>query len=81
MEKLKVYTTTWCPDCSSAKRFLKSEKIEFEEINIETDAEAVKLVQSANEGKNRVPTFEKNGKFLGISPFNKAKLVGFLNSF
>ena len=32
---MRMYTTSWCPDCWRAKRFLKSNRIAFEEISIE----------------------------------------------
>ena len=32
---VKIYSTSWCPSCVSAKRFLEDNNIEFEEINIE----------------------------------------------
>ena len=32
---VKIYSTSWCPSCVSAKRLLKSINIEFKEINIE----------------------------------------------
>ena len=32
---VKIYSTSWCPSCVSAKRLLGKENIEFEEINIE----------------------------------------------
>ena len=32
---VKIYSTSWCPSCVSAKRLLKDNNIEFEEINIE----------------------------------------------
>ena len=32
---VKIYSTSWCPACVSAKRLLEDNSIEFEEINIE----------------------------------------------
>ena len=32
---VKIYTTNWCPSCTSAKRLLETLKIEYKEINIE----------------------------------------------
>lgn len=32
---IKIYTTSWCPFCKSAKRFLENKGLEFEEIDIE----------------------------------------------
>ena len=32
---VKIYSTSWCPSCISAKRLLEDKNIVFEEINIE----------------------------------------------
>ena len=62
---IRVYTTNWCPDCWRAKRFLRENGIEFEEIDIERDDRAVQLVMEKNDGKRRVPTIDVDGAFYG----------------
>ncbi|MVX66974.1 NrdH-redoxin [Clostridium chromiireducens] len=37
---VKVYTTTSCPWCVKAKNYLRSENIEFEELNVQDDMSA-----------------------------------------
>lgn len=75
--RVRMYTTSWCGDCWRAKRFLTTNNIDFEEINIEDDREAARLVMQHNQGKRRVPTFEINGAFHGDPPLNElAELVG-----
>jgi glutaredoxin-like YruB-family protein len=37
---IKVYTTNTCPWCVKVKNYLKSENIEFEELNVQDDMEA-----------------------------------------
>ena len=32
---VKIYSTSWCPSCVSAKRLLESKNIKYQEINIE----------------------------------------------
>ena len=32
---IKIYSTSWCPSCNSAKQLLASKGLEYEEINIE----------------------------------------------
>ena len=74
---LKMYTTKWCPDCWRAKRFLNSNEIDFEEINIDRSEEAANLVMEHNQGKRRVPTFEIDGAFHGNPQLSElARLVG-----
>lgn len=37
---VKVYTTNSCPWCVKVKNYLKSEKIEFQELNVQDDMQA-----------------------------------------
>jgi len=69
---LKMYTTSWCPDCSRAKRFLNERGIEFDEINIEEVPGAAETVISRNQGRRKVPTFDRDGHFFHCSPFDPA---------
>jgi mycoredoxin len=71
---IRVYTTSWCPDCHRAKRFLKERGLSFDEINIEQSEGAVEFVMNANQGKRRVPTFEVNGRTFHCSPYDPRKL-------
>ena len=53
---IKMYSTTWCPDCIRSKRTLDKHGVEYEEINIEEDPSAVALVKKINRGSRSVPT-------------------------
>lgn len=70
-----MYTTSWCPDCYRAKRFLSERGVPFDEINIEQTSGAVEFVMSANHGKRRVPTFEVGGRTFHCSPYDPHKLM------
>ena len=74
MLQIKIYTTSWCPDCRAAKNFLRERNVPFEEIDIEEHDEAEEVVIRANEGKRRVPTFEVDGRYFACSPFDPALL-------
>ena len=54
--QIKMYTTSWCPDCWRAKSVMRGNSVEFEEIDIESDEEARELVQKLNRGNMSVPT-------------------------
>jgi mycoredoxin len=54
--KIKIYSTTWCPDCIRSKSFLDSKNISYELIDIEKQPEFVDLVTSLNNGNQTVPT-------------------------
>lgn len=73
---ITMYSTSWCPDCHRAKKFLESNGTTFEIIDIDRDATAAALVMQHNEGKRRVPTFEIDGQFYGNPPLSQlAELI------
>lgn len=51
-----MYTTPWCGYCHRLARQLRREGITFDEVDIEQDAGAAKLVERANHGNKTVPT-------------------------
>jgi mycoredoxin len=71
---IRIYTTRWCPDCRQANRFLEGHHLPYEEINIETDLWAAKFVKHANDGKEKVPTFDVDGRVFPCSPFSAQEL-------
>lgn len=70
MPNIKMYTTTWCPDCRAAKNFLRERDVPFEEFDIEEEEGAEEIVIRANAGKRKVPTFEVEGRYFACSPFD-----------
>jgi len=72
---IRIYTTWWCPDCRQAKEFLRKRQLPFEEIDIEEHSEAADFVESVNDGKRRVPTFDVAGRVFHCSPFDARKLA------
>jgi mycoredoxin len=53
---LTMYTTTWCGYCMRLKTALKSQGVDWVEIDIEQDTAAAEFVQSVNGGNQTVPT-------------------------
>jgi mycoredoxin len=72
MDKIKVYTTSWCPDCRAAKRVLTEKGIPFEDIDIEKVPGALEIVVAAK-GKRVVPTLEYQGKYIDGNHFSQPK--------
>ncbi len=71
--ELTVYSSTWCPDCREAKRFLAKHKIPYEDIDIETTPGAAEEVFKRT-GKRAVPQFVIDGEW--VQPYTPGK--GFL---
>jgi len=57
-QKIRMYSTPWCADCRTAKRFLKSREIPFEEVDIDKDEQSAQRVISWSGGRRVIPTFE-----------------------
>jgi mycoredoxin len=72
---ITVYTTPFCGDCRRAKLFLKERGVAFREVNIEQSPEAQALVIRVNDGSRKVPTFEVDGRYFSVSPFDPYKLA------
>ncbi len=72
--KLTIYTRWTCEDSHDAKAYLDEHGIPYQEIDIDRDAKAKEFVKSVNEGKERTPTFEIEGRTFHTSPYSKEKL-------
>jgi mycoredoxin len=71
---IRIYTTSWCPDCHQAKRFLEKPQLPCEEFDIATHLRAARFVKQANHGKRKVPTFDVDGRIFSCSPFSGQNL-------
>lgn len=71
--ELIVYSSTWCPDCREAKRFLEKHRIPYTEINIDTTPGAAQEVIHRT-GKRAIPQFVIDGEW--VQPYKPGR--GFL---
>ena len=71
---IRIHTTSWCPDCCQAKRFLEENQLNYEQLDIETDVRAARFVRRADNGKRKVPTFDVDGRIFSCSPFSAQNL-------
>ena len=71
---IRIYATSWCPDCRQARRFLGENRLPYEELDIEAHPQAAQFVMRANSGKRKVPTFDVDGRVFHCSPFSAEKL-------
>jgi len=65
MKTIRVYTTTVCPYCVAAKRFLKELNLAFEEINLENNPELRQKLSQENGGWRTVPMIFVGDDFVG----------------
>lgn len=71
MAKVKVYSTPTCPSCKQTKEFLHENNIEFHEINVAEDQNALQEMIEKS-GQMGVPVTDIDGEI--ITGFEKAKL-------
>lgn len=65
MPKVQVYGAPWCPDCRRSKKFLGEQRIPYEWIDIDQDADAAAKVKALNDGKQIIPTIVfEDGSFM-----------------
>jgi glutaredoxin len=66
MSKVKIYGADWCEDTQHALRHLDRLGVSYDYINIEQNEEAARWVREHNDGKERKPTIEVNGRVLSV---------------
>ena len=71
-EKIIMYTTTWCPDCRKAKRYMDSLGISYEEVDVDTTPGAADKLIEWSGGFRTVPTFDIDGEI--VVDFDRPKL-------
>ena len=69
---IKVYGTTWCPDCVRAKGVLGKHSVQYDWIDITHDAEARQYVEKVNHGNRSVPTILFPDGSTLVEPSNSA---------
>jgi mycoredoxin len=75
---VKMYSTSWCPDCRATKMALDKKGIAYQEINIEEQPDAAEYVMSVNGGRRSVPTLQYGEVAASLSNFSIVKLNDFL---
>lgn len=60
---IKIYSTSWCPACVKAKKYLNMRGIEFQEINVADKHEDRNEVQKVS-GQRTVPVLDIDGKVI-----------------
>ena len=63
MAKVKVFSTPTCPWCIKVKDYLKENKVEFEDLDVSTNAEARNQMLEKS-GQMGVPVIDVNGKII-----------------
>lgn len=73
---IKVYSTSWCPECIQVKKYFKFKGIEYSEINVADKQEDRDEVLRVS-GQRTVPVIELNGNV--IVGFNRTLIDKAIN--
>ncbi len=66
MKRLVLYTIQGCPYCSTARNFLNTSKIDYEEVDITPDSTNWRdKLQKMSGGERSVPQVYIDGKYMG----------------
>jgi thioredoxin reductase (NADPH) len=68
--KLTVYGATWCSDCKRAKKFLGEQRVHYDWVDVEQDADGLALIERINNGKRIIPTIVFADESTLIEPSN-----------
>lgn len=68
-----IYTTSWCPDCRAAEKFLQAKGLPYEEIDIGKSPEAAAIVMKLNDGMKKVPTLDIEGTIVSGDQFDPSR--------
>jgi thioredoxin reductase (NADPH) len=67
---LTVYGAVWCEDCKRAKKFLGEQRVHYNWVDIEQNADGQALVERVNNGKRIIPTIIFEDGSMLVEPSN-----------
>ena len=67
---ITMYGTTWCSDCKRAKQFFGEQRVHYEFVDVDSDAEGRAYVESVNDGKDIIPTIVFDDGSVLVEPSN-----------
>ena len=71
MTQITVYGAPWCPDCKRAKKFLAEQRIPYDWVDIDQDAEGLQHVEELQKGGRSIPTIVLDGSEVLVEPTNE----------
>jgi thioredoxin reductase (NADPH) len=55
-EIITLYGTGWCPDCKRSKQFFGEQRVQYNYVDIDQDADSMAFVEMVNKGFRSIPT-------------------------
>jgi thioredoxin reductase (NADPH) len=69
---ITMYGTTWCQDCKRAKQFFGEHRVAYAFIDVDEDADGLRVVEQHNDGKHVIPTIVFADGSVLVEPSNAA---------
>jgi thioredoxin reductase (NADPH) len=67
---ITMYGTTWCSDCKRTKKFFGEQRVHYDFVDIDGDADGLAVVEEANQGKHIIPVLKFADGSTLIEPSN-----------
>ncbi len=67
---LTLYGAVWCEDCKRSKKFLGEQRVHYNWVDIEQNADGLTLVERVNKGKRIIPTIVFDDGSILVEPSN-----------
>lgn len=67
---ITMYGTTWCSDCRRAKQFFGEQRVDYDFVNVDEDADGLTVVHEHNDGKSIIPTIVFSDGSVLVEPSN-----------
>jgi len=67
---IRLYGTSWCSDCKRAKQFFGEQRVHYDFVDVDADAEAMAYVEKVNEGKQIIPVIVFEDGSMLVEPSN-----------
>src|SRR5574341_113875 len=68
--QIKMYGTQWCSDCKRTKKFFGEQRVHYEFIDVDMNAEGLAFVEKVNDGKQIIPTLQFEDGSTLVEPSN-----------
>jgi thioredoxin reductase (NADPH) len=67
---ITVYGTLWCSDCKRTKKFFGEQRVHYDFVDIDGNAEGLRIVEEANRGKHIIPVLKFGDGSTLVEPSN-----------
>lgn len=67
---ITMYGTTWCSDCKRAKQFFGEQRVSYDFVDVDADADGLAVVHQHNDGRSIIPTIVFGDGSVLVEPSN-----------